>query len=314
MTAASVGVWAAFNKVYYFLQTLFLFTESDIMTAVVPITVLASAAAPLDGPHRLPHVAFWLWLHLLQFDVSNQTLSPDEDAINKSHRPLPAKRISHSNAVLLRWLLIPICVLSSSAYSTHVVCASAALAVLTIVYNELGASRDHWIVRNLVNALGLASLEVGATLVAGPDPTRLDKLARRAIAASTGVLATTMHSQDFRDEAGDRAIGRRTVPIVLGNRARYTVSVPLSLWTLVLCRMWGVGAMTGAAMMALALFTGSRYVVGREGRDFQTAYFWYNVGCFSVTVAMGALMLRRSQVWLSCVHALPVYHRLHESA
>ncbi|KAI0645051.1 UbiA prenyltransferase family [Trametes meyenii] len=298
--APSLPARAVF-QVSYFLYTLFLFTESDLMTVVVPITALALAAAPPDGPYRLPHVVFWLWLHLLQFDVSNQTLAPDEDAINKSHRPLPAKRISNPNAVFLRWLLVPTCGLFSSIYSMQVVCASAALAALTVVYNELGASRGHCLVRNLVNAFGLASLEIGATLIAGPDPTSLDELARLAIAVSTGILATTMHSQDFRDEAGDRAIGRRTVPIVLGGSAmgarlaRYTVGVPVSLWTLALCHVWGVGVGAGGALMALALFTGSRYIVGREERDFQTAYFWYNV-------------------WLSCTHALPVYRRLRGSA
>ena len=48
--------------------------------------------------------------------------------------------------------------------------ASIALVALTILYDELGAHRGHWFVRNAVNAAGFTSFEVGAALVAGQSP------------------------------------------------------------------------------------------------------------------------------------------------
>ena len=128
---------------------------------------LAAASAPLSDLSRLPHVVFWVWLHVLQFDVSNQTMDPDEDEMNKRDRPLPAKRITLQQALFFCWLLVPVCWAWSAWYSVEALYASIALVALTVIYDELGAHRGHWIVRNLVNALGFCSFETGATLVAG---------------------------------------------------------------------------------------------------------------------------------------------------
>ena len=97
-------------------------------------------------------------------------MDPDEDEMNKRDRPLPAKRITLQQALFFRWLLVPICWAWSAWYSVETLYASIALVALTVIYDELGAHRGHWIVRNLVNALGFCSFETGATLVAGASP------------------------------------------------------------------------------------------------------------------------------------------------
>ncbi|CDO69434.1 hypothetical protein BN946_scf184791.g29 [Trametes cinnabarina] len=274
------------------LYTLFLFTKSDIKTTVIPVSFLAFASAPLRDASRISHVVFWVWFHVLQFDVSNQTLDPDEDAKNKSDRPLPAKRISLRNAILLRWLLVPACWLLSSLYSPQTVYASIALVALTIIYDELGAHGRHWIIRNLVNALGFASFEVGATLVAGNDPGRLDSVALLSVIASTGIFATTIHTQDFKDIEGDSAIGRQTIPIVFGKFAKYTVIIPMTLWSIGLSYMWHLDALASLAFVLLGLFVGVKYLVGRTIPEYQVAFYWYNA-------------------WLTCAHVLPAYYRLY---
>ena len=112
------------------------------------------------------HVIPWMWVHLLQVDVANQNVSPEEDERNKSYRPLPAKRITLNNARILRWALIPICYLLSVCYSIQVLYVSIALSVTNWIYNE-GRGSSPWFSRNLLNAIGLASFEVGACLIAG---------------------------------------------------------------------------------------------------------------------------------------------------
>ncbi|KAI0645041.1 UbiA prenyltransferase family-domain-containing protein [Trametes meyenii] len=286
------GIAPSLRDLPYFLTTLFLFTKSDIKTTVIPVTSLAVASAPLVNLLRLPHVIFWVWFHVLQFDVSNQYLDPDEDALNKGYRPLPAKRITLSQARLLRWILVPACWRLSGLYSAETFYASVALVALTILYNEFHAHRRHWAIRNLVNALGFASFETGATLVAGSDPRRLDGIALCSILASTGIFATTIHTQDFKDEHGDRAIGRRTIPIVFGSAAKYTVIVPLCLWSLGLSVFWGLDVWTGAAFTLLAVYVGALYLRAKTVYEFQVAFYWYNV-------------------WLSAAHALPAYCRLY---
>ncbi|TBU58488.1 hypothetical protein BD310DRAFT_1015166 [Dichomitus squalens] len=166
----SLSIMSGLRKVRYFLYTCLLFTKSDIKTTLIPVSLLASASAPLRNVSRLPHVLFWVWLHLLQCDLSNQTMDPYEDEQNKNYRPLPAKRISLQEALRFRWYIVPACLVLSAMYSAEAVYASIALAGLTVLYNEFHAHRGHWVLRNLVNACGLASFELGATLIAGTDP------------------------------------------------------------------------------------------------------------------------------------------------
>lgn len=111
-------------------------------------------------------MVFWIWIHLLMFDVSNQTQDPEEDLHNKPYRPLPSGRITLAHAIALRWLLVPVCWAVSMTYSPFVLKASVALTFFTFLYNELRGN-GHFVMRNLLNALGTGCFELGATLVAG---------------------------------------------------------------------------------------------------------------------------------------------------
>ncbi|EIW54174.1 uncharacterized protein TRAVEDRAFT_132392 [Trametes versicolor FP-101664 SS1] len=281
----------ALPRLPYFLHTLYLFTKSDIKTVVIPVTSLAIASAPLASPLHLPHVVFWLWLHVLQIDLANQSMDPDEDAKNKSYRPIPAKRISVAQTRLLRWAIVPVCLRLSALYSAQTLYASAAFALLTLIYNEFAAHRRHWIIRNVMNALGLAAFEVGATLIASADPTRLDGIALCSVLVSTAIFATTIHAQDFQDVDGDLTIGRRTIPIIFGDAARWTVIVPLVIWSVGLSVFWGLSVPVSAAVTMLAVCVCVLYLCARTAREYQVAYFWYNI-------------------WLSTAHFLPAYCRL----
>ena len=128
-------------------------------------TALASAASLYDIK-RLPHVVFWIWMHLLQFDLGNQVLNPEEDKLNKSDRPLAANRITLHNAKILRWLSVPACLALSVCYSAEVAYASLAIAILSFMYNELGG-HVNWINRSTLLPVDYAFFEIGACLVAG---------------------------------------------------------------------------------------------------------------------------------------------------
>ncbi|KAF9558398.1 hypothetical protein CPC08DRAFT_736438 [Agrocybe pediades] len=279
------------DNIFYHLYTAFLFTKSDIKTTLIPITFFATAAAPITDIARLPHVMFWIWLHLLQFDVSNQTMSPEEDEMNKKDRPLPSKRLTLDQALILRYLLVPACFLVSIAYSVEALYASISLVFLTFLYDELGAHSAHWAIRNAVNAGGFAAFEAGATLLAGRNPHRLDNIGILAICFSAGIFATTIQSQDFKDEEGDRMIGRKTIPIMFPTIGRYTVIVPMAAWSVGLSIFWKLDLFTSAVFVCLALWVGGRFVVLRSVPADQVTFYWYNV-------------------WLSAAHALPGYYHL----
>ncbi|KAI0658878.1 UbiA prenyltransferase family-domain-containing protein [Cubamyces menziesii] len=285
------GSLGTLRHVPYFLYTLFLFTKSDIKTTVIPITSLAIASAPIDDISRLPHVIFWVWFHVLHFDIANQTVDPKEDELNKSERPIPAKRITLSQAKFLRWLLVPMCWRLSGLYSAEVLYVSIVNVALTILYNELGAAKGHWVVRNVLNGFGMASFETGTTLIAGSDPQRLDRVAMCSILASVGIFSTTIHTQDFKDMEGDRTVGRRTIPIVFGDAAKYTVIVPLLAWSIGLSVFWGIDYATAVVFTAFSAHVGMLYLRAKTVSEYQVAFYWYNA-------------------WLTCAHALPAYYRV----
>ena len=125
------------------------------------------AAAPSWSLSRLIHAVFWLWVHALQLALANQTLphSVAEDALNHPDRPFPGGRISLRTGRVLRWMIIPVCLLLSAAYGPRTMLASLGGSLYMLVYNDGGGARSHWLVRNALNAIGYGAAEAGTTLV-----------------------------------------------------------------------------------------------------------------------------------------------------
>ncbi|KAI0074085.1 hypothetical protein K474DRAFT_1717481 [Panus rudis PR-1116 ss-1] len=258
-------------------HTLFLFTKSDFKTTVFPITLFALAASPSVRLSNLLQSLLWTWLHLLQFNVANQLFSISEDLLNKADRPLPSNRISISSATRLRWVLVPLCWLQSYCYSHQLMCISMMLSLSFCVYNEGGHHAGHWFVRNLLNAWGLALFEMGATLVASNDPSRLHSTAILATAISGSVYLTTFHAQDFKDVNGVRTIGRCTLPIVRPELARLTMLVGMTLWSICLPMIWQLDLITTLMFSLLGVFVGYRFMARTKVPDDQISFYWYNV-------------------------------------
>ncbi|KAF7289942.1 S-adenosyl-L-methionine-dependent methyltransferase [Mycena indigotica] len=280
---------AQFGNTIYHAHTLWLFTESDFMTTMVPISLFAMVAAPLRSPYNVPHLIFWLWFHLLAFNTSNQTSSL-EDATNKPDRPIPARRISLRHAKVLRWTLTPACWLLSRAYSQETMFASMALSVFTWMYNELhGNSRS--LSRYALNGLGFAAFEAGTTLVARDDKTTLDGPGRLAILLSGCIFATTIYAQDFRDVIGDGLIGRDTIPIRFGAPSRPALLTGIIIWSMSLSCIWQADLYTASFFILLGAFAGGRFVCMTTVEEDRRSYFWYNV-------------------WVSAAHVLPGYWRM----
>ncbi|KAL8724363.1 MAG: hypothetical protein Q9166_007999, partial [cf. Caloplaca sp. 2 TL-2023] len=88
-----------------FLESLYLFTASDLKTVVFPkslvgtlnglSTLFSASGTPsstLEVFSRIPLILLWTWLNLLPFNINNQRQPAAilEDKINKSWRPLPS--------------------------------------------------------------------------------------------------------------------------------------------------------------------------------------------------------------------------------
>ncbi|KAJ7824808.1 hypothetical protein B0H14DRAFT_3727535 [Mycena olivaceomarginata] len=228
------------DAVLYHVNTLWLFTKSDFMTTMIPISIFAIVAAPLTSIHNIPHLVFWLWFHLLGFNTSNQT----------------ASRITLRNAIILRWTLMPMCWALSLAYSKETMFASMALSVFTLMYNELRGSGAHFVFRYALNGLGFAAFEAGTTLVASPcnfstfTTTADTMLGGLAIALSASIFATTIYAQ----VVGDSLINRDTIPLRFGSSSRTALLLGVVAWSIGLSWIWDVDPYSAVAFTALGVY------------------------------------------------------------
>ncbi|KAF5335035.1 hypothetical protein D9758_017440 [Tetrapyrgos nigripes] len=275
--AVSSPILHSYERVWSVVVTLFLFTKSDLKTILGPITIFAIASAPLQSLSKLLWSMLWIWIHLLHFDVSNQTICPEEDRINKAFRPIPAGRITLYQAKLLRWSLIPICFGISVLSSLQCLYASMSLVLFTTLHNECGGGSGHWIIRNTLNAVGFASFEWGATLIAGQDPTRIDKVALSGILLTMCIIGTTVHAQDFKDVNGDKEAGRHTLPMLFPEGSRFTLMILLAVYSFMLPVVWSLDIATASSFGILGVLTGYRFMFKRSCRADQVSYYLYNI-------------------------------------
>ncbi|KAL8715435.1 MAG: hypothetical protein Q9220_000769 [cf. Caloplaca sp. 1 TL-2023] len=264
-------------QILYFLETLYLFTLSDIKTFVIPETAFGLFGA-LSGPamttsqtvslvnvvSRAPRVLLWTWLNTLMFTFSNQRL-PDavkEDKINKPRRPLAAGRIDciQTRQLLLTTIPIVYC-------ACHFIGAPEETLILTVLnwmYNELGASDENWLVRNLVLAATYAGYCIGAVKVASGNDVDLTLAAYQWVAIIAGVIFTTMHVQDLKDQEGDNARGRRTAPLVLGDSlARWTIAIPVLIWSFAGPLFWSLQSTIALVPICIGMLVIYRMMVLR---------------------------------------------------
>lgn len=120
--------------------------------------------APMDRLDHLPRVVFWIWINLLQFCISNQCINPQEDFVNKPWRPIPAGRITREQSEVLQKFIALLALMTS--YCWGVLPAGVLISISTAAYNDFGFHRD-MVLRNVCNAVGYASFELGATRLAG---------------------------------------------------------------------------------------------------------------------------------------------------
>jgi hypothetical protein len=99
----------------------------------------------------------------MQFCVSNQSLSPTEDMMNKPWRPIPSGRITVFQARIFRWILAPVGLAISWTYGVPL--AGFLVMLDMLLMNEFNLT-SHWIGRNLTNACAYTTLDFAATFIA----------------------------------------------------------------------------------------------------------------------------------------------------
>ncbi|KAG2073280.1 hypothetical protein BDR04DRAFT_1011161, partial [Suillus decipiens] len=163
-------------------------------------TVFATVVSPRPKLLALACTVCWLWFHLFQFNVSDQSYSADEDIVNAPWRPLPSGRISVEDSRTLRWALLVFCLVFSSILSFNVFITSGVFTVLMILHDNLRLGY-HPTFKNLCNVAAYVTAGVGCSLIL--CETSLDGTSIKAFSCGVLVLLLTIHAQDVADVSGD---------------------------------------------------------------------------------------------------------------
>ena len=224
---------------------------------------------------RIPQVLLWNWLNLLTFNVANQRLpnSVQEDSVNKPWRPLPSKRLSLNGARRLLLGLIPCCLFVINFLGG--LRETAAMLILTWMYNDLGGADENYIIRNLINAGGFMCHGSGATIIAAGSE-ELTQSAYMWLVMIGAVIFTTLQIQDIPDMEGDAARGRLTFPLVHGpEAARWSVAFPVFIWSLICPAFWKSISLGYISSLVLGTLVGFRILTMKSvAADQKTYKIW----------------------------------------
>ncbi|KAL1678288.1 UbiA prenyltransferase family-domain-containing protein [Schizophyllum commune] len=249
--------------------TLHLFNKTDITTTVLPIMGIGLALAQPTNPFAILRGFIWLQLHLVAFEI----VGLEEDRISKPFRPIVAGRISLDGANRLYNAFVVLSLVMSAWYG-GITASLIHLASMT-VYNQ-GGLASNWFLKSAIGALGTSCYCWGVTLMMN-DGKPLSDTARLAITLCFFNFLTTGHAQDFRDRAGDAAIGRKTLAVILPQTSgRWLLLTLIFFWSVGLAQLWHVPAGVVLVNLSLAGACGIRLVIDYSEASDKAAYWWYN--------------------------------------
>jgi 1,4-dihydroxy-2-naphthoate octaprenyltransferase len=122
--------------------------------------------------------------------------------------------------------------------------------ILITAYNDYGGGNKSGIIRNLFCGAGFACYFGGAVNIATSSKVSMSSIAWKwTFIVTLGVLATTIQTQELRDEAGDRARDRRTLVTELGRKlALWTVFPTVTFWSIYIPLIFFGGSWTVALL------------------------------------------------------------------
>lgn len=210
------------------------FIKGDIAATIIP-GLLFMIGAWSNQPSSFSDLLLGLGqgllyflLSVVTFCVSNQIIGLEEDRLNKPSRPLVTGAISYRGAQY-RWV-VSMVLLSLCGWWFGVLNWALLWQVCTILHNFVGFSK-HWSTKYLLTGVGLTAELAAAWQLVTP----LTPLAWRWLLVLGSAWILLCPVQDLRDITGDRATGRKTIPIVFGEIvSRVMLSVGFSLLPLVI--------------------------------------------------------------------------------
>ena len=103
--------------------------------------------------------------------------------------------------------------------------------------------------------------------------------ARTAISVNvnTLIILSTIHSQDFRDQVGDKRAERWTIPMAWPEGSRVSILVIMTAWSVGLSWACGLANVLSVPSCIFTVFIGLRFIQKRTVDDDKLSYRYYNV-------------------------------------
>ena len=130
------------------------------------------------------------------------------------------------------------------------------------MYDQLGGSDDQYSIRYLLNALGANCWAIGAIKVAcGGTKFNLDSHGYIWMATPGLLILITIPLMDLRDQVGDKARGRSTLPLRFGDCwARYAIVFRIMASSIACTAAWSLGLLASGPTMLIGGLTCYRIV------------------------------------------------------
>jgi len=214
----------------------------------------------------------YFWFYALTHCTQNQLDGEEEDKLNKPDRPLPKGLCSRNEATFLRdWSHASFLFLG-----WHL--GVFPEAVLWILVIQIGGMWTYlWWVKNLYCVVGYYSLLSAAWKITG-IPFAPDTLSWMImIPLITFILVPV---QDLRDVDGDAKIGRKTLPLVIGDyptrlvlTMTFGVITPIILYYFLALNLWGNISFIINALISVWL--SYRIFFLKTKQEDHDTYLWY---------------------------------------
>jgi 4-hydroxybenzoate polyprenyltransferase len=194
------------------------FINHDRWTTIIPASlfVLAAAvhssAAPAVVVIRVILGLLYFYLYIYGFTLTNQIAGVAEDRINKPFRPLVAgyctrrAALQRAGVVLVAFPVL--------GWALGVVGWAILWEAVFLLHNCAGLARN-WVTKDLIMGIGVFSQLAAAWQMVTP----LTAPVLRWVITLAVAITLLIPLQDLRDVRGDLAVGRRTFPVCVGERA-----------------------------------------------------------------------------------------------
>lgn len=275
------------------------FINNDIWDTVIPCLVTFISAwvyhnKPVDDfPLYFFLSLLYTILYILTFCIANQVNSVEEDRINKPDRPLVQGLVTEAETrrrfVLysILFLIVAVCL--------QLLWLAIAWMVVTQMLCKWGCS-NHWFTKNVV-CISLGTVTLLAAEWNIVEPVRGNVWAYIVMISLWAGLGLPL--QDMRDQTGDRIMGRKTLPLSVGDTmARALLSgyfflfSPLVYFCILLTQtgageIFGSKLLTGIVIIEVLWhwWVGLRLWLYRSPKADDQTYHWF-VYLFIVTIPL----------------------------